>query len=234
MTINELTAQWASTRRHVCEFKSEVTSTNDWAKNDFSSKQSRFAIFLTNHQTHGRGRNQRQWTESNPGQCLLSTWCYSKNFTPQPILTPLLGEALLNTLLNIQSDLPIELKPPNDLLLNHKKLSGLLVEIIQQGNKTDIMVGLGMNIHSAPQVDQPTAALNEAMNIHNQTWMKFCDELHLAFDHAIEKSRDSKLSDRDQKRVLIALNRRQPGRYTGISASGDLQNQNGWISWMDL
>ena len=71
--------------------------------------------------------------------------------SPQPIMAPLIGLALLKSCQFVWPNLKLSLKAPNDLFLMHKKVAGLLTESIQQGDKHRLIIGLGMNINDHPQ-----------------------------------------------------------------------------------
>lgn len=53
-------------------------------------------------------------------------------------------------------------KPPNDILVNGKKLCGILCESVWKGEKMAHLIGIGINVRSSPKdVDQPTTSLWE-------------------------------------------------------------------------
>ena len=46
----------------------------------------------------------------------------------------------------------IKVKPPNDILIDNKKICGILVESIKYKNKLYLIVGIGLNLQSSPKI----------------------------------------------------------------------------------
>jgi BirA family biotin operon repressor/biotin-[acetyl-CoA-carboxylase] ligase len=94
------------------------------------------SVVVAEHQTAGRGRLGRRW-EAPPGSALLASWVM-----PVHDLAPLAaGVAAARACGG-----GVRLKWPNDLLLDGRKLGGILVE--RTGHKC--VVGTGINLHWAP------------------------------------------------------------------------------------
>lgn len=237
MSINLLTHSWSTENKWACSFYPEITSTNEVAKNEFQKTNQDFKLYLADHQTEGKGRNQRTWQNLSQGEILLSTWCFRTSSKPQPILTPLLGLALYKGLLAWSPLLSqLRLKAPNDLYLKKGKLSGLLVEISQKGNLCEIFVGLGLNALGSPQIDQATSSLIEQVPETRKNWFHFCDLLLEHFQQAIQFGSEKTLTSQQQNELLVALNVGLPSseRIKEVSPHCDLITEQGTISWMDL
>ena len=136
------------------------TSTNDVAFNAASNGEVEGTSYLANIQTEGRGRNQNKWT-SIKGNLFLSTIIKpkkDKSFWHQ--LSVIVGFSIIQVLidLGVDSDL-IELKWPNDVLVDRKKISGVLLE----SSENFIIVGIGLNILKIPNLETKwdTTMLNE-------------------------------------------------------------------------
>jgi biotin-[acetyl-CoA-carboxylase] ligase BirA-like protein len=235
MSVNGWTHHWAQSRGHKSTFVNEVSSTLDLAKDEFR-QQDQFHLFVSDHQSQGRGRKTNGWMNLPHGEVLLSTWSFALKKSPQPILTPLLGLAIFSALESLDAKLHLRLKAPNDILLNGAKLSGLLVEVNQQGFQFDVFVGLGLNVLGAPQVDQPTACLADEVSLNETLWQSFCQSLFDHFSHAMERGVHSHLIESEQNQLLYALNcgLDEDKRYLAVSPQGDLQTPSGWVHWLDL
>lgn len=120
------------------------------------------------HQTGGRGRRGRRWVAS-PGSALTFSIALERavpaNARPPvafPLVTGLLvREALLNRL-NGEGEARLRLKWPNDLLLDDRKLAGVLIESRRQGRIERLVIGIGLNLRaddSLPDTATTLAAL---------------------------------------------------------------------------
>ncbi len=116
-------------------------------------------IRLAYEQTAGRGRQGRRWL-AKPGDALLfSISCR----LPKPIghlagLSLAIGTALLSGLRTFAParSKRLALKWPNDVLLDQKKLAGILIETAQHTpHSTDAVIGIGLNLN-LPSIPEPT------------------------------------------------------------------------------
>ena len=105
------------------------------------------AVVLAEEQTAGRGRAGRSW-HSERGTGLYVTLLLRPKLSPvqAPLLTMLAGLSA-HTAVLAQTGLSAELKWPNDLLLNGKKLGGILTEMYAEPNAVRfVIVGIGINV----------------------------------------------------------------------------------------
>ena len=146
------------------------TSTNDIAFSAALNGEIEGTSYLANTQTKGRGRNQNKWT-STKGNLFLSTIIKpksDKSFWHQ--LSVIVGFSIIQVLVDIgvNSNL-INLKWPNDILVDEKKICGILLE----SSDNFIIVGIGLNILKIPVLETKwaTTKLNDhlkgSINIKN-------------------------------------------------------------------
>ena len=146
------------------------TSTNDIAFSAALSGEVEGTSYLAHTQTKGRGRNQNKWT-STKGNLFLSTIIKpksDKSFWHQ--LSVIVGFSIIQVLVDIgvNSNL-INLKWPNDILVDEKKICGILLE----SSDNFIIVGIGLNILKIPVLETKwaTTKLNDhlkgSINIKN-------------------------------------------------------------------
>jgi BirA family biotin operon repressor/biotin-[acetyl-CoA-carboxylase] ligase len=105
------------------------------------------AVVLAEEQTAGRGRAGRSW-HSERGAGLYATLLLRPKLSPvqAPLLTMLAGLSA-HTAVLAQTGLSAELKWPNDLLLNGKKLGGILTEMYAEPHAVRfVIVGIGINV----------------------------------------------------------------------------------------
>jgi BirA family biotin operon repressor/biotin-[acetyl-CoA-carboxylase] ligase len=104
------------------------------------------AIVLTSHQIAGRGRGTNTWW-SGPG-CLTVTFVMPVEEHLQMHQIPLIaGLAIRDAAAELVGRDDLELKWPNDLLFNGRKLAGLLCERIHKAD----LIGLGLNVNLNPR-----------------------------------------------------------------------------------
>ena len=234
-SINQITAEWAQSKNIEHRFETETTSTNDDAKNQFSSLQKSSALFLADHQSKGRGRFDRTWTDVPGGSSLLSTWCFQSETPIQPIFSPLVGLALFQSLgfhfPKLQKSLWV--KPPNDIYVESSKLCGLLIESSVTGQRQDIFVGLGMNVFDKPKVDQSTTCLQDHLAVETETWHSFCQTFYDGIYEAVNIAKKEEIPAVKRTQLLTALNN-GPKNYEKVFPNGDLKTKDQIVSWQEL
>jgi BirA family transcriptional regulator, biotin operon repressor / biotin---[acetyl-CoA-carboxylase] ligase len=105
-------------------------------------------VVMAEAQTAGRGRSGRTW-HSERGTGLYFTVLLRPRLSPAqaPLLTMLAGISAHGAI-QAQTGLVPELKWPNDLLLNGKKLGGILTEMHAEPNEVRfVIVGIGINVN---------------------------------------------------------------------------------------
>lgn len=122
----------------------EVESTNDEIKKHL--KEDEGLVIIANSQTQGRGRLGRDW-HSPKGIGLYFSTLVSPIIKPElfPPLTLAAGLATVLALKNF-SQSPPYLKWPNDILINGKKVSGILCEMCES-NPLSVIIGIGINVN---------------------------------------------------------------------------------------
>jgi BirA family biotin operon repressor/biotin-[acetyl-CoA-carboxylase] ligase len=128
-----------------------LRSTNDHAA-EMRRRGNLFApaVVLTGHQTAGRGRGQNVWW-SGPG-CLTVTFVLPVDEQTAPHQLPLVaGLAVRNAAAELTGDHAVQLKWPNDVLFDRRKLAGLLCERVHGAD----LVGLGLNVNLDPAKAPP-------------------------------------------------------------------------------
>src|SRR4051794_32360034 len=108
------------------------------------------AVVLTGRQTAGRGRGDHAWWSGRG--CLTVTFVLPVDDQTAPHHVPLIaGLAARNAAAELTGNDGIQLKWPNDLLFNGRKLAGLLCERVEKA----ALVGLGLNVNVAPRAAPP-------------------------------------------------------------------------------
>ena len=142
-------------------FKFEnVTSTNDVAINLIKEEQKKFGCVYANIQTKGRGTQGRKWI-SDKGNLFSSIFFpLKKNFPPFnefSIINPIIISGIIKSFCKKEN---INLKFPNDVLVNGKKICGILQELITSNNENFLIIGIGINVVSDPNISSKYQTTN--------------------------------------------------------------------------
>lgn len=145
--------------------KPVIDSTNQYLLEQIE-KLERGTVCLAEYQTAGRGRRGRQWLSPFAGQVIMSLYWTVPRHVNLEGLSLAVGMAIADTLRQLGA-VGVSLKWPNDVLLNYRKLAGILIEI---ANRSDglhhLVIGLGINLalpHQKNAIDQPWAELVEVL-----------------------------------------------------------------------
>ena len=124
-------------------FVQSTGSTND----DLFQKSGVGTHISTPLQTSGKGRRDRKWNSIE--ECYAGSWIVAEDTEVNPGLLQLSGG--LAVIKSIQSD-RLKLKWPNDILIDERKLCGVLVEGKTSQDSTKVVLGIGINLHASNKV----------------------------------------------------------------------------------
>ena len=155
-----------------------VVSTNDYVLALAAQYSQNFFACIANQQTGGKGRNGAVWESPPNASIYMSLGCYFERFSPAQLsgLSLACGVCVVRMLRGM--GLKAQLKWPNDILLDYKKLAGILIETRARSGGVYIVTGLGMN------VDMPGQAAEKI----SQPWTDLCRALPAA-NGAIDRNR---------------------------------------------
>lgn len=123
-------------------FFDTLPSTNLYLKENYNSLDN-LTLVYTNHQTEGRGRLGRTWID---GDDLLFSILIKDNITKPTDYTFLMAITFVNVLKKY--NLNSSIKWPNDIIVNKKKISGILLEGISEEKPKAIIIGCGLNTNT--------------------------------------------------------------------------------------
>jgi len=133
-------------RRAYHFFKTD--STNRVAMELGTAGEPEGTVVLAEEQTAGRGRSGRTW-HSERGVGLYFTLLLRPKLSPvqAPLLTMLAGLSV-HAAIESQTNLKAELKWPNDVLINGKKVAGILTEMHSETSQVRfVIIGMGINVN---------------------------------------------------------------------------------------
>lgn len=126
-----------------------LESTNDYAKKIISEQDiTEGMVIIAGKQTNGKGRQGRAWfSPENKGIYLSFIVKPYKNIPEATVFTLRLA-AIIEDWLEKFAEIQSQVDPPNDILINGKKVCGILVERLNDlKDKPAIVAGIGININ---------------------------------------------------------------------------------------
>ena len=160
---DQIHTKWAGKTVH---FARETDSTNLWIKRLAKEGAPEGTLALAEFQSAGRGRLGRSW-EVPEGTSVMMSILLRPKFEPQyaPTLTLVMGMAVAKAVKSLGFD--VSIKWPNDVVVSHKKICGILTEMGVRDGKIDyavIGVGINVNIKEFPEemVDKATSLYLES------------------------------------------------------------------------
>ena len=169
MNQNELKKALSKLPLGDVRYFDSIGSTNNEALAWATSGAKDLSLLIADEQTAGRGRLDRKWFTPK-GTALAFSLILRPTEEEKPHLTRTVGLAALAIADSLQMlGLVAQIKWPNDVLLNGRKVAGILVESIWSGEEVDcVVIGIGMNVlkgavPSADLLQFPATSLEESL-----------------------------------------------------------------------
>jgi len=125
-----------------------ITSTQGFAKNSKIEELPDGTVILADIQTAGVGTNDRKWFTGKEQNLSMTFVLYPNcNINKLSNLTILIAQCMVKSIKNIYG-YDLEIKKPNDIVYNNKKLAGILTESKVEGEVVKkICIGIGFNLN---------------------------------------------------------------------------------------
>jgi BirA family biotin operon repressor/biotin-[acetyl-CoA-carboxylase] ligase len=207
---------------------SSTASTNSVAAEYAKNKANDGLVILAEEQTRGRGRNGNKWASGKADSVICSillTDCWLGGE-----LLPLTIAVATAEAIGKCAKTEATIKWPNDIILNNKKVAGILVESKKVGKQTACVIGIGINCHQRkkdfpPELQKTATSIDiESGTVTDRTSM--IRRLLVSVEHWLDiaEKKPQKLIERWQKlstqlnhRVTLVYNRKQfVGNCIGI------------------
>ena len=137
-----------------------VTSTNDVAINLIKKKKKETGCIYAGTQTKGRGTQGKKWV-SEMGNLFGSIFFPLKNnypsFSEFSMINPVIISEVIKKFCKKKK---ISFKWPNDVFVDGRKICGILQELITSNDKKFLIIGIGINIVSNPNINTNYEATN--------------------------------------------------------------------------
>jgi BirA family biotin operon repressor/biotin-[acetyl-CoA-carboxylase] ligase len=229
-----LTTKWAG--KQLC-YMETVDSTNTKAKQLAEEGAVHGTLVVANQQTQGKGRRGRSW-ESPTDTGIWMTLILKPNRNPSDasMLTLVMALAVVNACNEITKS-PCTIKWPNDIVLNKKKVCGILTEMsVEMDYINHIVIGVGINanMEEFPEelVDKATSIRKEngekikRAQLINRILMRFEEEYQLFMEHndlSMQVNRyNGLLVNKDKEVVVLEPSKEYHGVARGINERGEL------------
>ena len=137
-----------------------VDSTNTFAKEKLLKKD--YVVVISEQQTAGRGRQGKDWYSPSAGNIYMTIKFIDRNPAPLSLIIGLLISEAMDKVSG--KKINAGLKWPNDLLINKKKICGILIESEVKKNNTEFIVGIGIN-YSLPKKESWWGEIGELSDI---------------------------------------------------------------------
>ena len=140
---NQLRTTWIGSEFiHI----NKVNSTNSWLKTIPSEEFIHGTVVNADNQVKGRGQYERNW-QAEPGKNLTFTIGLRPPGSDRLTLLTMATALGIATVLERYIDKKVAIKWPNDVMIEGKKVGGILTECIFYGQKPDrVLIGIGLNI----------------------------------------------------------------------------------------
>lgn len=201
---------------------SEIDSTNEYAEKNLAEMEDRTVIYA-GIQTKGRGRGGRSWYSSEGNLFASLILKPQADFCDICRLSAIIHYAavILARVFKKNFKLDTNIKWPNDILADGKKIAGILIETVIKGECLQgVIIGVGVNLNMSKEdfrmINQPATSLNivSGMKINRDRFLDyFLDEFFLQYEDFLSKG--FSLIKNDYKRLSMVL-----GKEVKVIVSG--------------
>ena len=143
----------------------KVNSTNNTAIRIIKNSNFKFGMVTADTQLSGKGQYGKKWI-SNKGNLFVSFFHEIKNINISLSTLTKINCLLVKKTIEKYYKKKIIFKKPNDLLINKKKISGILQEIISVSGNKFLIVGIGVNLIKSPKIKNYLGGVDKITAYH--------------------------------------------------------------------
>ncbi len=216
-----------------------IDSTNGEAFRLADKEGANIAPFLVcaKTQTAGRGRAGRQWESKEDGLYFSVYVRPTVTIDRASMLTLVMAVAVAKAVqkYNLESLQTLGIKWPNDLVLNGKKIAGILTELRTDVDGYGVVIGVGVNTNQmtfAQELSDKATSLKKEMGIPilGEVLLKYIEEMFLQEYTTFEKEGNLTFLKETYEHLLINKDRivkvlDPKGEYQGVAKGIDEQGQ---------
>lgn len=213
-------------------------STNNQAKLAAENNAEDGTLFVAECQTGGRGRRGRTW-ESPAGSGIWMSLLLRPSISPESasMLTLVLAIAMVEAIRKVVPEVSCDIKWPNDIVVNGKKISGTLTEMSAEMDSIHyVVIGIGINVNTT-DFDESIKDMATSLYLETERKVKRSDII-AAFSKSFKKYYEEFLKTEDLSNLIekynellintgrkvkaIYANKELVGTALGINKEGEL------------
>lgn len=173
-----------------------IDSTNTYGKSNFDNLDDK-TVIISDEQTQGRGRFNRTWFSQDCDNIYLSLILKPEKKDYLANLTQYMSVIAAKTIETY--NVTPQIKWPNDVMINNKKVCGILCEGVIKNNKlSGVVLGIGINLNASEKIleiiNKPATSLNieTKQKIEKDLFLKkFLDNFFENYEQATQKGFES-------------------------------------------
>ena len=231
--LNQLDTVWAG---RTCLYFPTLESTNDYAKELVKENPVHGTLIVADTQTAGKGRRGRVW-QSPENTAIAMSLCVEPQLSTDKIsgLTLVAALAVAEAIFKMTGE-KVQIKWPNDIVLNGRKICGILTELCFRREVYAVIVGIGINVNTEcfPEEIQEIASSlkRETGKVVSRERLivevlKYFEEFYASYEKtgnlALLKTKyENMLANKDQEVLVLDPIMQYKGVAKGITDSGNL------------
>ena len=223
----EINTKWAGKTVH---FAKETDSTNEWCKRMSKENAEHGTLAVAEFQSAGKGRLGRKWMAPE-GSSVMMSILLKPEFEPQyaSMLTLVMGLSVAQAVCELGVE--VSIKWPNDVVVSHKKICGILTEMgVQDGKIREVVIGVGLNVNLKEIQDELRNRLiglvMEKFEINYEKFVQTCDLSMMLDDYNMllaNKSQPVRVLDKISPYEGVALEIDKDGALLVRVQSGEIR-----------
>ena len=201
----------------------EIDSTNNEAKRNGELASQSGILYITESQTGGRGRRGKAWV-SPKGSGIWMSLLFKPNVTPNKasMLTIVSAMAIKAAINKVCPDAKCMIKWPNDIVLNGKKVCGILTEMSAELEYIHyVVIGIGINVNT---LDFPDEIKDIASSLYKETGSKIKrSDIILEFSREFKRLYDIFLKEKDLRDLVNEYDGMLINKGREVVTTGDVE-----------
>ena len=208
-----------------------VDSTQDAARAAAGRGAADRSLFVADYQRAGRGRQGRAWLSERGAALLMSILFRENSSQSRPWrFTSLAALSVVEAIRPLLALGNVGIKWPNDVMLDDRKVAGILAETHWDGRELQAIVGVGLNVSASPEMPGVTtlARNTDGPIDRGDVLLRIVGRLEYWLgqpDDTLHHAWQTHLWGRGQQLRLLDLDREEDVVVLGVDADGSLEVQ---------